>query len=190
MWACRDFFRRAGSFERGQGVTDRMRRSTDLLEPTSVDREVSSFHEDHPAAHFIPISIVPHHTRQELFLTPVPIPQEQIRSIGKPPVPFGDADGSQCGVGVLVWTLHPTPDLPSARPSKGGRRGFTRRELQTRTFQGRPSKTPPEFHEKTPRKRQKERKKEAGEGQKNAKFLDPTLRVPIFSRFGPRPLGP
>ena len=105
---CRDFFWRAGSgaFERGQGVADRMRRSTDQLRPTSVDSEVSSLHEDHPEAHVSPVSIVPHHTRQEVFPTPVPIPQEQIRSVGKPPVPVGDADGSQCG----CWCL-PIPQL-------------------------------------------------------------------------------
>ena len=46
-------------FERlnvGRDVATRICRSTEQLRPTSVDSELSSFHEDHPEAQFSPVS--------------------------------------------------------------------------------------------------------------------------------------
>ena len=67
----------------------------------------------------------------------------------------------------------------------------TARELQTCTFQGPcASKTPPKFHEKTPRERQNERKWGTERAKKKSEisgpppFGAPTLRGATFSRFG------
>ena len=66
-----------------------------------------------------------------------------------------------------------------------GRRGFTRQPENSKRAHFRPRrfKTPPKFHERTPKRGKKERKMVAGEGKKNAKF-----GVPHPS--GPYPSGP
>ena len=117
----------------------------------------------------------------------------------------------------------PPPDPPSAGPPSsagppGGLWGFTRQpENSKRAHLSVPAlQTPPKFHEKTPRERERKRAKMgAGEGKKSAKFWAsrlraptlraptlqsptlwaPTLRAPTlgaltFSRSGPHPSAP
>ena len=71
----------------------------------------------------------------------------------------------------------------------------TTRELQTCTCQGPALQTPPKFHEKTPRERQKERNWGREKEKKARNFgpptlRGPTLRAPTFSGFGPHPSAP
>ena len=98
---------------------------------------------------------------------------------------------------LILMKLYPhtsraPPPLPPPDPSSppAGPPGFhtTARELQTRTFDGPgPSKTPPKFHEKTPRETQKERNGD-GRGELKREMMGPHPSAPHSSglpRFGP-----
>ena len=57
-----------------------------------------------------------------------------------------------------------------------GRRGFTRQPENSKTCTFEALQTPPKFHEKPPREREKELKIVTGEGKKARNFGPPTLR--------------
>ena len=85
----------------------------------------------------------------------------------------------------------PRTALPTDRPFPRAARGFTRQpENSKRAHLSFPALQTPEFHEKTPREREKKNENGGGRGKKKREILGPPpFGPPLFLGFGPHPSG-